>query len=297
MLRTKGILTNICNSTLGKELSREDLRELQNHLIKMYRDLEIVCNQHGLQISFAFGNVLGAVRHGGWIPWDDDLDVYMPRQDYEQLLTKYVNELPSQYRVSSYHSPDGSCARFAKIYDTSTIYVSLGGRKDENAHVFIDIFPIDKCPKGFLNRSIRRVWAYFMMYTASSVMQYERKSKEFKQLMFGSRAGRINWRIRNCWGFLFSFASYKKWHEWIERFAYAEVDGKYVHVMSELTSSFKPQPADLYLPFREIELEGIGKVKVPNKTEEYLTLSYGNWREIPSDEDKWHHWVSDFKIP
>ena len=80
----------------------------------MYRDIEAVCNLHGIQICLAYGNVIGAMRHNGWIPWDDDLDIHMSRQDYELFLSKFASELPSQYKVSSYLSEGGSCARFDK---------------------------------------------------------------------------------------------------------------------------------------------------------------------------------------
>lgn len=182
MISTKDIIIKIGNSGKGKELSKEDLNKLQKHLFKMYRDIEAVCNLHGIQICLAYGNVIGAMRHNGWIPWDDDLDIHMSRQDYELFLSKFASELPSQYKVSSYLSEGGSCARFAKVIDKSTIHVPLTSDKNEDSGVYIDIFPIDNVPNQKALNNIRRVWSYFLMYTASSVMQVEAKSETHKKV-------------------------------------------------------------------------------------------------------------------
>lgn len=298
MIRTKQIMMEIYNSNkVGHQLTDEELKKLQNHLIKMYRDIEDVCKRHGIQICLAYGNVIGAMRHGGWVPWDDDMDIHMSREDYELFLEKYAQELPDKYKVSSYLSKDGSMARFAKIIDTSSVFVTVGSTKSENSGVFIDIFPIDNTPGSESLNILRRYWAFFLMYTATSVMQVRKKSAFYKSTMFKTKAGRANWIFRQCWGYLFNFATPQTWHRWIEKFAINRKKTGYCHVIADLDVCFKKIPADYYFPFRTINLPEIGEVNIPNKYDEYLRLTYGDWRKIPEEQDRWHHYVAEIEIP
>lgn len=296
MFSTKSIYQDICNSGVGRELSEKELLSLQNHLIKMYRDVEKVCSKHNIEICLAYGNVIGALRHNGWIPWDDDLDIHMTREDYDKFLSEYSKELPSQYKVSSYLSDGGSEARFAKIIDTSTVFVGLTSEKTSDSGCFIDIFPIDNLYNRPMVNKLKRIWCLFLMYTAGSVMQVEKHSIKYKNLMFRSKQGRNNWRIRNIWGRCFSFIRYKTWNKYIEKMGKNKGDTDYFHIVAARKYCYKLLKKDLILPFRSIELPDIGKINIPNQPEAYLEEFYGDWRTIPKDTDKWHHYVSAFYI-
>lgn len=122
-----------------KELSLQELKEIEFDILKMF---DSFCREHDIKYYLAFGTLLGAVRYKKFIPWDDDIDVLVPREDYNRLLTLFQDSekycLYSFERNSKFHFP------FAKLCDMTT-------RKEETAYktkgvslgVEIDIFPLD----------------------------------------------------------------------------------------------------------------------------------------------------------
>ena len=104
------------------------------------------CEAHGLRYFLSSGTLIGAVRHKGYIPWDDDIDIYMPRKDYEQFLRTFKDKT-GNYRVlaPSVSESTGSDAyyyTFAKVIDTRTLMVEKETKGFEIG-VFMDIFPVD----------------------------------------------------------------------------------------------------------------------------------------------------------
>lgn len=135
------------------------------------------------------------------------------------------------------------------------------------------------------------------MYVAGSVMQVEGKSEFYKKSMFSTKAGKRNWQLRQVLGRVFSFASSRTWHRWIEKFATYRKTTGFSHVISDLDVCFKKVPTDYYFPFRSITLDGIGKIDIPNKYNEYLRQTYGDWEVVPEEKDRWHHYVKEINIP
>ncbi|WP_054680356.1 LicD family protein [Lacticaseibacillus sharpeae] len=113
------------------------IQEIHNEELMMLDSIVAFCSSHNLKYWLVGGTLLGAVRHKGFIPWDDDVDIGMPRQDYEEFINSWTN---SKYKVLSaanvdYHLP------YAKIVDTKTKIVSKSrASKEIETGLFIDIF-------------------------------------------------------------------------------------------------------------------------------------------------------------
>lgn len=120
-----------------------DLSPVQQRLLQMMTWYHGFCTDHGLRYYMIGGTMLGAVRHEGFIPWDDDIDVGMPRPDYERFLELLEGKREDIYTAESYRSGALDYTYpFAKLYDTSTTLVEEK-RPPVRRGLFIDIFPLD----------------------------------------------------------------------------------------------------------------------------------------------------------
>lgn len=123
-----------------------DLRSLQLVQLEMLSTFDDLCKKLGLRYSLAYGTLLGAVRHKGFIPWDDDVDVCMSRRDYDELIKRAAQYLPGNYFLQSAYSDPGYPLDFAKLLLTDySLSVAETRNLDISHGVFIDIFPIDAC--------------------------------------------------------------------------------------------------------------------------------------------------------
>lgn len=114
---------------------------------EIMQQIDAICRRHNLTYFAIGGTALGAVRHGGFIPWDDDIDIGMPRKDYEEFLRIAVKELPTAYYVQNYHTEKVSPFYFTKIGKCNTLFVEYY-LKDLPLRqgIFVDIFPFDNVP-------------------------------------------------------------------------------------------------------------------------------------------------------
>lgn len=120
------------------------LKELQQFSLAILKDVAGFCERNGIRYSLGYGTLLGAVRHNGFIPWDDDVDIMMPREDYERFRTMYKSDNYSF--MDSRNTPDCYIA-FGRVCDKKrTLAVSSIPWAKEDVGVWIDIFPVDRVP-------------------------------------------------------------------------------------------------------------------------------------------------------
>ena len=132
-----------------------DLKALHDVMLNMLVDIDEVCRKHGLCYYLAYGTLLGAVRHHGFIPWDDDADIMMPRKDYEKFLRIAPDELGSQYFVQYYKTEPYYRHPFAKIRRNGTACIIQDHRHIRmHQGIFVDVFPLENAPSSKLMRKI-----------------------------------------------------------------------------------------------------------------------------------------------
>lgn len=264
------------------------MTELQLVEFNLLKSFVSICDELGLTYYLVCGSALGAVKYGGFIPWDDDIDVALPRNDYELFCEKAPKLLPDGYFLQN-HKTDRLYPRiYSKLRNSCTTYVEKSTRNLQINHgVFIDIFPLDGYPSD--EKEIKR---------------FELRKKLLKlkiECVFDVNYG----FVRNAF---FTMERLLGFHK---------NTLKLVERLKRLVSSYSTDNSKLWcnhgnwqgkLEYASREQYGNGvfmkfedlNVRVPEKYDEYLTQKYGDWRaELPDEEQVGHHFyeICDLERP
>ena len=140
------------------EEKKAELTDLQKVIIATLQEFHEFCQEHDLTYHLGGGTLLGAIRHKGIIPWDDDIDVDMPREDYERLL-KLAEQFPSPYVVKHFELDNNYVYPFVKIYNPKLQVTEFFGEQSYTSGAWIDVFPMDGV---FSNITVRKLHFYFV---------------------------------------------------------------------------------------------------------------------------------------
>lgn len=158
-----------------KEISLEELKKIAFEMLKY---LDTVCKENNIKYFLFAGTALGAVRHGGFIPWDDDIDVILFRDDYNRLID-ILHKKDSKYNILSNRIQDDYFYFHSKLVDTKTILVETPVPYITDLGVFLDIFPLDYLPNNAVERKrIKRKFRFYS-FLKFSALQLENISKTF----------------------------------------------------------------------------------------------------------------------
>ena len=130
------------------------VKDIQKVSLQILKEVVTICERHNLRYYLYAGSMLGAIRHPGFIPWDDDLDIAMPREDYERFKEYAKTELPARYFVQDYTTDEEYPATTPKVRDSQTTMIENGyrGLKKMNHGCFLDIFIADYYTPSFINK-------------------------------------------------------------------------------------------------------------------------------------------------
>ena len=125
-------------------LNESQMKRIKDIELDMLKVFVSICDQLGLKYYLIGGTLLGAVRHKGFIPWDDDIDVGMPREDYEVFVEKAGKLLPDYIFLQNYRTDENMIFPFTKLRNINTTYIETRTKYSKmNQGVWMDIFPLD----------------------------------------------------------------------------------------------------------------------------------------------------------
>lgn len=270
---------------MGKKLTRiTSLKELQGRLLEILKIFHSFCKENGLEYALAYGSCLGAVRHKGFIPWDDDVDVVMPRSDYEKLSSLASNHLiAGRLEVKSNKQDPAYPYPYIKIVDTETIVIEKQ-YKPYPIGLFIDVFPIDNIPSEVKRqkKTYDRIHMQQMML-CGSFGRYEKRGTGFWDYTLG------------CIGTFFLHRIYKKVRKHycrkMDRTAqsFNSADSAYEGCIVWGTD-YKNEVLDkgILFPHSDGCFEG-AILNLPNNPDAYLSILYGDYMTMPPQEDRKPH--------
>lgn len=259
------------------QLSKKQLRALQLKeldILKYFRDF---CDSHNLTYYLCGGCLIGALRYGGFIPWDDDADVFMPRADYEIFIKEYLKENPSE-RFVLLNETDETFTRncFATLVDTSATLIK-NYQKDLNIPhgIAFDIFPIDPRPSKKALKYLQFFWCIiYSLFRAQTVPE-----KHGGIMAFGSKILLSIFR---------SFKTRKKIWKFAEKqmTKYSLDECDYICELCAGPRIMKNEyPKELFESATEVEFEG-EKFKAMVGYKKYLAIAFGDDYMTPPPKEE-----------
>lgn len=246
-----------------------DLRKAQLRMLDILIAVDKICRKHNIPYWLDYGTLLGAVRHGGFIPWDDDVDISMMKDDYNRFLAIAPKELPEQFAIQNTNTEKYHYVPFTKVIDkyskVTVISKNQLQQKRKYQGLWIDIFPVIKGDVRYLNlveplyvRCFHRIHHFepfnFKVLVAYMLYPFVWVAKQIicLQGLLGDK------------------------EKIMEDFGVPE------------TAPARQKFYSDYLPIREIQFEGVS-FPAPNHTDKVLTKEYGDYMQVPPEDKRIIH--------
>lgn len=288
------LLNELANRTdYLREMTANESKALKQVLLEMYADIARLCASHRLTVMLCGGSCLGAIRHKGFIPWDDDLDLLMPRKDYEQLITLLgQGALGENYEFNTPNPHSDAKNVFLKIYRKNTQNVDIySDGSPFPKGIAIDVFALDAVPRTRLGQALKGLIANGLQFISIVVLYTQYPSRHLREFMSMDQSLLRRYRIKCVLGKIFGIIPHRKWVWWFDRFVASDRSDCPLGIPTgRKYYNGEIFPREIYLPPREVEFEGI-KAFIPGNYDPYLRNLYNDYMKLPPIEKRERHFI------
>ena len=254
----------------------QTIRDVQYKILEIAKYIDSLCRRHGIEYFLAGGTALGAARHGGFIPWDDDIDVFMTPQNYAKFKAVFEADNHNQYVLQEWRTtPD--YLEYAKVRMNGTTFIeeAFADRTDMHHGIFIDIAMLHKVPT---NRWAQR-WIYceskFLTLYALSQRNWKPKNKKQALMMGCLKLLPCKWMAKVFYKNIYSYDDLTDGYQYVDWF----IPGGFARGLFE--RAWFDESCDI--PFEDTCLLG------SKYNHEYLTAHYGDYMTPPAEQDRAVH--------
>lgn len=281
----------------GIELNDEQLKELQKTILSIADDIVGICEENNIKYHLTGGTCLGAVRHKGFIPWDDDIDLDVSREDYTRMIELIKDKYSDKYYIHNPRNKEGYCIPNTQIRLKNTTIRGINDDKVEQSGAYIDIAIIENTYNNKILRKIHGTISMLLGFIVSC-RKFALKRKFLLSLVEGNNEATKIFKTKIRIGKLFSFFTLRRWtiiyDNWNSicknnKSKYVVVPTGRKHFFGEMY-----EREDFYLS-TTAEFEG-RKWKIPKNYDAYLKHMYGDYMIIPNKEDQEKHILKEFKL-
>lgn len=251
-----------------QKFKEENLRKIQLRQLEILKEIDIICKRYGIEYWLDGGTLLGALRHGGFIPWDDDLDIGMTLENYNRFK-KVANELPEPLFFQNSDS-DGLKCIIPKVRDLNSIYIEPSYDFEDNYQkgVYVDIFPKVLYP-NFSPRLLKKISRCISKSRAILHAKHYYSLRSVAELFYFGFQYIFNKTIYSC----------------LDRVC---KKGKYIDNIQPLNGPGILHTVKAVFPLSEVEFEGY-KFPAPADSDLYLREQYGDYMIMPPVEKRQIH--------
>lgn len=257
------------------------LRDAQLIMASILKDVKKICDKHNIRYFLDAGTLIGAVRHKGFIPWDDDIDIGMLREDYNKFLSVVKNELPDHLFLQT-HENDPNYDIYqvpCKIRYNNTLFIEDKIAENEKMHngLFIDILPYDSLPKKRWVYNIQRKISNFVL---RSFIRIREKPEKL------TLKNKITYFVYNIVSSIFTTKRRQKLFDFLVK--WNDKNSEYMgYGLDTVWSQYIYKKEDFF-DLIKVEFEG-DYFNAPRNYDAVLTQLYGDYMTLPKEEDRvWH---------
>ncbi len=250
------------------------IKQIQAKILEVMSYVDKLCRDNNIEYYIMGGTALGAVRHQGFIPWDDDLDIFMTPDNYEKFKSVFSTQNNTRFEIQEWRLGN-SLLEYAKVRMNGTTFIEPNFKENRNMHhgIYIDIMILHKCPKGRIKKNLLFLFSRYVTAQALAERNWVPKSKLQAIILK---------LIRLLPKHFMSGFAYRQIYQYDKQ---EMQDYEYCYFLTKARYNQAIFPKEIFMKPVDIAFETT-KLLAPTDIHGYLKIRFGNYMELPPEEER-----------